>query len=207
MAADAVAVLDVASVERAHVVGTSLGGMIAQELGLRYPHRVETLVLSSTTSGGDDAVPMPRASVELYAAYADDPSPENLRRVVVNSLSPRTVRTRPELVEEILLYRLDHRPGREAWLAQAAAAGTFSSRSALAALDTPTLLIHGVDDKVVDPRNAELLARSIPDAELLLWPDTGHLGFWERATSFADTVTDFLDRRRSRGTVAFARGR
>lgn len=205
MAADAAAVLDVAGVERAHVVGTSLGGMIAQELGLTYRHRVETLVLSATTPGGDDAFPMPEASVELYAALADDPSPENLRRVVENSLSERTVATRPELVEEILRYRLDHRPGPTAWLAQASAARTFASRTALAALDTPTLLIHGTDDNVVDPRNAELLARAIPDVELVLVPGTGHLGYWERATHFADTVADFLTRRSRRGAVALGR--
>jgi pimeloyl-ACP methyl ester carboxylesterase len=192
MAADGAAVLDAAAVESAHVVGTSLGGMIAQELGLQNPERVDTLVLSSTTPGGDDAFPMPQASVELYAALADDPSPENLRRVVENSLSEHTVTTRPELVEEIVRYRLDHRPTRAAWLAQASAAGAFSSRSALAALDTPTLLIHGMEDNVVDPRNSELLAQALPDAELLLVPCTGHLA-------------DFLDRRGRRGMVAAGR--
>jgi pimeloyl-ACP methyl ester carboxylesterase len=205
MAADAAAVLAEAAVERAHVVGTSLGGMIAQELALRSPHRVGTLVLSSTTPGGDDAFPMPQASVELYAAFADDPSRENLQRVVENSLSAQTVATRPELVEEIVRYRLDHRPGRDAWLAQASAGVGFSSRSALAALDTPTLLIHGMDDNVVDPRNSELLAHALPDAELLLVPLTGHLGFWEQATYFADAVVDFLGRRGRHGTVGAGR--
>jgi pimeloyl-ACP methyl ester carboxylesterase len=57
----------------------------------------------------------------------------------------------------------------------------------------PTLIIHGMDDNVVDHRNAELLAREIPGAQLLLLRDTGHLCFWEEPGEFADTVRAFLD--------------
>jgi len=194
MAADALAVLDDAGVGRAHLVGTSLGGMVAQEVALSSPERVETLILASTTPGGDEGFPMPERSVELFSAFADDPSRRNLRRIVENSLSARTVATRPELVDEIFRYRLDHRPALDGWLAQAAAGRAFSSLSALPGLTMPTLIIHGLDDNVVDHRNSELLARAIPDAELLLVGDTGHLSFWEKPGEFADTVQAFFDR-------------
>jgi 3-oxoadipate enol-lactonase len=194
MAADALAVLDDAGVGRAHLVGTSLGGMVAQELAVSRPERIETLVLASTTPGGDDGFPMPQRSVELFSAFADDPSKRNLRRIVENSLSARTVATRPELVDEIFRYRLDNRPVLDGWLAQAAAGRTFSSLSALPELSVPTLIIHGMDDNVVDHRNAELLAREIPGAQLLLLRDAGHLCFWEEPGEFADTVRAFLDR-------------
>jgi 3-oxoadipate enol-lactonase len=195
MAADALAVLDDAEVGRAHLVGTSLGGMVAQELALSSPERIETLVLASTTPGGDDGFPMPQRSVELFSAFADDPSKGNLRRIVENSLSARTVTTRPELVDEIFRYRLDHRPALAGWLAQAAAGRDFSSLSALPQLSMPTLIIHGMDDNVVDHRNAELLARAIPGAHLLLLRGTGHLCFWEKPGEFADIVQSFFDRR------------
>jgi 3-oxoadipate enol-lactonase len=194
MAADALAVLDDAGVGRAHLVGTSLGGMVAQELALSSPERIETLVLAATTPGGDDGFPMPQRSVELFSAFADEPSKRNLRRIVENSLSARTVASRPELVDEIFRYRLDHRPGLDGWLAQAAAGRGFSSLSALPGLSIPTLVIHGMDDNVVDHRNAGLLAREIPGAQLLLLRDTGHLCFWERPGEFADTLQTFFDR-------------
>jgi len=194
MAADALAVLDDAGVGRAHLVGTSLGGMVAQELALRSPERIETLVLASTTPGGDDGFPMPQRSVELFSAFADDPSKRNLRRIVENSLSARTVATRPELVDEIFRYRLDNRPALDGWLAQASAGRTFSSLPALPDLSVPTLIIHGTDDNVVDHRNAGLLAREIPGARLVLLRDAGHLCFWEEPGEFADTVRAFLDR-------------
>lgn len=195
MAADAKAVLDDAGVGQAHVVGTSLGGMIAQEFASRYPERVGSLVLNATTPAGAEAFAMPERSVERFAAFADDPSLENLRGLVENSLSDWTVASRPQLVEQIFRYRLDHLPRLEPWLAQAAAGRTFSSIAALPMLTTPTLVIHGIDDNVVDYRNAELLTQAIPGAELVLVPHMGHLGFWERPRDFVETVAGFFDRR------------
>ena len=195
MAADSTAVLTDAGVERAHVVGTSLGGLIAQELALRNPRRVRTLVLSSTTPGGEGALPMPQRGVERFAAFAEDPSPENLRGLVENSLAAATIVSRPELVEEIYRYRLEHPPRLEAWLAQAAAGAGFASLAALPTLERPTRVVHGLDDNVVDYRNGELLARAIPDAELLLMSYTGHLCFWERPAAFVETIVSFIDRR------------
>jgi pimeloyl-ACP methyl ester carboxylesterase len=195
MAADAAAVLEDAGAGRAHVVGTSLGGMIAQHLALSNPGRVATLVLSATTPGGTEAYPTPSRTVDLFAAFANDPSPAQLRRLVENGLSPLTVEARPELVEEILRYRLAHPPRSEPWLAQAAAGAAFSSFPDLGRLDVPTLVLHGRDDAVVDHRNGELLAGAIRDAELLLVPGTGHLGFWEHPGDFVDAVVDFVGRR------------
>jgi 3-oxoadipate enol-lactonase len=197
MAADALAVLDDARVERVHLVGTSLGGMVAQELALSWPDRIETLVLTATTPGGDDGVPMPQRSVELFAEFGEDPSQVNLRRIVENSLSAQTVATRPELVAEIFDYRLNHPPRLDGWHAQAAAGRTFASLSSLHELDLPTLVIHGTDDNVVDYRNAALLVRAIPGAELVSLPDAGHLCFWERPSEFASTVRAFVERHSS----------
>jgi pimeloyl-ACP methyl ester carboxylesterase len=194
MADDALAVLDDAGVGQVHLVGTSLGGMVAQELALRSPERIETLVLASTTPGGRDGYPMPQRSVELFSAFADDPSTTNLRRIVENSLSARTVATRRELVDEIYRYRLDHRPAMDGWLAQAAAGRGFSSLSAIPRLAMPTLIIHGVDDNVVDHRNAELLSRAISDSQMVLLPNAGHLCFWEQPGEFADRLRAFFDR-------------
>ncbi|HUQ22025.1 MAG TPA: alpha/beta hydrolase, partial [Gaiellaceae bacterium] len=70
MAGDAVQVLDEAGVERAHVVGTSLGGMVAQELALGHPDRVGRLVLACTSPGGTKAFPTPKATIELMQARA-----------------------------------------------------------------------------------------------------------------------------------------
>jgi non-heme chloroperoxidase len=87
----------------------------------------------------------------------------------------------------------DNPPALIPWLAQAAAATSFSSQAALPGLSIPALVIHGKDDNVVDYRNGELLARLIPGAKTRLVRDTGHLGFWEEPKLFAASVSSFFD--------------
>ncbi len=193
MADDAVRVLDEAGVERAHVVGTSLGGMIGQELALSHPERVDRLVLACTTPGGPKAHPMPRATVALMAEAATLEPAVALRRFVENALSPTTVATRPEIVDRILVHRLATAQHPAAWAAQAAAGMGFDAHDRLGALAAPTLVQHGGDDVVVDPANGDLLVRLIPDARLLVFPGTGHLFFWEEPSRFVASVTSFLE--------------
>ena len=193
MAGDAVRVLDEAGVERAHVLGTSLGGMIAQELALSHPERVHRLVLACTTPGGPDAHPMPQATVALMAEAATLEPAVALRRFVENALSPTTVETRPEIVDRILAHRLETAQDPAAWAAQAAAGMGFDAHDRLGALSVPTLVQHGGDDVVVDPANGDLLVRLIPDARLRAFPGTGHLFFWEEPSRFVASVVAFLE--------------
>ena len=153
LAGDAVQVLDEAGVARAHVVGTSLGGMVAQELALAHPERVDRLVLSGTTPGGPHAFPMPQRTVDLMLARA------TLREYVENALEPDV---RPELVDRIVAHRERTAQRFEPWAAQAAAGAGFDAYDRLGEIAAPTLVQHGDGDVVVDPRNAELLARADP---------------------------------------------
>ena len=183
LAADAVQVLDEAEVERAHVLGTSLGGMVAQELALSYPRRLDKLALACTTPGGPRAHPMPARTVALMTSGA------TLREFVENALVPDP---RPELVERILAHRLATAQPAEAWAAQAAAGAAFDAYERLGSVAAPTLVLHGDGDVVVDPRNGELLARLLPHASLEVFPGTGHLFFWQQPERFVRVVEEFL---------------
>jgi pimeloyl-ACP methyl ester carboxylesterase len=188
MVADALQVLDEAGVARAHVVGASLGGMIAQEVAASAPGRVDKLVLCSTTPGGPDAVPMPEVTVRLLAEAATLAPEVALRRFVENALGAGAPR---ELVDEITARRLENPPDPAGWQAQAAAGTTFPGVDG--AITAPTLVIHGTDDTVVDHRNAELLAARIPGARIELIPGGGHLFFWEQPAAFVRIVSEFLE--------------
>lgn len=183
MAGDALQVLDEAGVERAHVLGTSLGGMIAQELALAAPDRVERLVLVGTTPGGPRAYPMPSETVELMLRRA------TLREYTENALEPAV---RPELVDRILAHREADAQGYDAWAAQAAAGAGFDAYDRLEALSVPTLVLHGDGDTVVDPRNADLIVELLPDARSSIYEERGHLFFWNEPERFAREVTEFL---------------
>jgi 3-oxoadipate enol-lactonase len=193
MAGDALAVLDHAGIGAAHVLGASLGGMIAQELAVRYPDRVGRLVLACTTPGWPFAYPMPLPSVRLIAASSRLAPREALLRNVENALSAATVADRPELVQQIIDCQAPargHDPG--AWQAQAAAGGRYAGSLRQRRIRARTLVLHGTADRVVDPRNARLLAARIPQADLVTFPGLGHLFFWEDPDAFAAAVTSFL---------------
>jgi 3-oxoadipate enol-lactonase len=188
LAEDAVAVLDAAGVERANVVGTSLGGMAAQELALGFPERVDRLVLACTTPGGLSSHAMPQQTVELMAA-APALAPEvALRRFVENALAPGAP---AELVERIYALRLANPFDPKGWQAQAAAGAGFDGLDRLGGIGVPTLVVTGTQDVVVDPRNSELLAERIAHARLERVPG-GHLFFWEDPTRFVTLVKEFL---------------
>jgi 3-oxoadipate enol-lactonase len=193
MVADALAVLDDAGIGTAHVLGASLGGMIAQELAVRCPDRIGRLILACTTPGWPFAYPMPLPSVRLIAASARLAPEEALRRNVENALSPVTLAERPELVQRII----DCQPPAwtrdlEAWQAQAAAGGRYAGSLRQRRIRARTLILHGTADRVVDPRNARLLAARISRSDLVTFPGLGHLFFWEDPGAFATAVTSFL---------------
>jgi 3-oxoadipate enol-lactonase len=192
LAQDAVSVLDAASIDRADVVGVSLGGMVAQEVARSFPERVARLVLACTTPGVR-GYPMPQQTVNLLAAMPSLPFEEALRRLVENALADTTVATRPELVDEIMRYRLANPPDLGGWQAQAAAGASFDALERLGAIRAPTLVMHGGGDHVVDQRNGELLAQRIPGARLRRFPHAGHLFVWEEPVEFATAVLAFLD--------------
>jgi 3-oxoadipate enol-lactonase len=187
MADDALQVLDEAGVGRAHVVGASLGGMIAQEVAVLAPERIEKLVLCCTTPGGPDAFPLPDVTLKLFAEAATLEPAVALRRFVENALGsdPPT-----ELVEEIFARRVANPPDQAGWQAQAAAGTTFAGVDG--AIDVPTLVLHGTEDNVADPRNADLLAERIPGARVERFAGAGHLFFWEQPERSVELITEFL---------------
>jgi len=189
MAEDAVAVLDAAGLERAHVLGTSLGGMAALQLALDWPERVDRLVLACTTPGGTGAAPMPERTVQLMQEAPTLPLDVALRRFVENAFGPEPA---PALVERIMEHRLATAQLPAAWAAQAAAGAAFDVGKRVGEIRAPTLVLTGAEDAVVDPRNSDLLAQRIPDARLEVFPGAGHLFFWEQPDRFVQLVTEFL---------------
>jgi 3-oxoadipate enol-lactonase len=206
MAADVAAVLDSSRVARAHVLGASLGGMVAQELAIRHPDRVDRLVLACTTPGWPYGYPMPRASVQRMTEAASLPAEVAQRILVENALAPDTLKTRPELVERIVRNQKARSGDPAYWRALANAGATFSGGTRQSRIRAPTLIMYGDADAVVDPRNSKLLSSRISGSQVVVFPRLGHLFFWEEPAQFAQAVTSFLSavpkndsRRRSGG--------
>jgi pimeloyl-ACP methyl ester carboxylesterase len=191
LARDAVGLLDALEVQRAHVVGASLGGFVAQELALSFPERVGRLVLACTAFGGPTSLPMPEVSVRLMTEAPSLPEEVRLRRFIENAFSESYAREHPEVVDEIMRLRLETAQSPEAWQAQAAAGAAFDAADRVGAITAETLVLTGTEDRVVDPGNARLLADAIPGAALAELPG-GHLFTIEQAPLFNRIVSEFL---------------
>jgi 3-oxoadipate enol-lactonase len=192
MAQDVTAVLDSSGIARTHVLGASLGGMVAQELAIGQPTRVDRLVLACTTPGWPFGYPMPPASLQRMTSAASMSVEEAQRSLVENALSPGTMDKHPELVERIVGNQRGRLADPAAWRALVRAGAGYSGGTRQSLIRSPTLIMYGDADTVVNPRNSKLLAEQIPDAQLIAFPGLGHLFFWEEPGKFASAVMSFL---------------
>ena len=176
MAADAIAVLDDLAIGRAHVVGTSMGGMIAQTMAIEHPTRLASMTsIMSTTGDPDVGTPKP----EVLSALM--PTPAEGREAAIEAVV-ETFRLigSPEHFDEDLTragaaraYVRAHDPsGQSRQLLAVLASG--SRTDALASVTTPTLVVHGEADPLVDISGGRRTAESIPGAEFLPIEGMGH---------------------------------
>jgi pimeloyl-ACP methyl ester carboxylesterase len=176
MAQDAVAVLDAAGEREAHVYGISLGSLVAQELALRYPDRVQALVLGASSAGGFAAYkPPPSSFAQTFLVRAGAMGPEEAEWAAVPyTYADKTRRLHPDRIVADIGHRLSSPPEPLAYLHQAAAVAGHDAYERLNQMTAPTLVVHGEQDIFVPPVNALVLAERIPGAQLRLWPDAGH---------------------------------
>lgn len=173
LAADAVRLLDALGVDSAHVYGLSMGGMVAQEVALRFPDRVRALVLGGTWHGGPRvALPSPRVAAALTSRGA----PARVRAELVGRalFSERFRGEHPALVRRHLAALAAHPATARGLVAHLTAATWHDTRARLHRITAPTLVLHGGADELVPVRNAHLLAARIPDATLEVVPGVGH---------------------------------
>jgi len=177
LAGDALAVLDAAGVERAHVVGLSLGGAIAQELALEHPERVRSLALLSTFAAQP---PRSRALLEAWRAFypiaIDDPHLRKAWELQAYCwlFTDRFWRSEANVRAALRFASSQVPQTAQGFVGQVDAALSHDARSRLGAVNAPTLVIHGAVDQLSPIENGGELAKLIRGAELLIVPDVGH---------------------------------
>jgi pimeloyl-ACP methyl ester carboxylesterase len=189
MAADAEAVMRAAGLERAHVLGVSMGGMIAQEFALQYPDRVHSLVLGCTAFGGPRAVSAKPAVISILYARATMSDEEAIHAMVPYIYDAHTPRER---IEEDLMMRRRTLPKPEGYMAQLKAIMSWSSDERLPQIKAPTLVVHGETDELVPAENGRLIAERISGAELVILPEASHLYFTDQPEASLNATLRFL---------------
>jgi pimeloyl-ACP methyl ester carboxylesterase len=172
--------------------------MIAQEVALRHPARVDALVLGATTPGGPQAVAADDETLAFFRRRGEMSAEEAVWASVPYNYGPRTRAERAHLIGEDIVQRLRYPIEPEPYAAQLAAALGHDAHGRLGDVRAPTLVVHGEADRMVAPANARLLADSIRDAELLLLPEAGHLYFTDDPEA-DQAVARFLSEPSSRG--------
>jgi pimeloyl-ACP methyl ester carboxylesterase len=190
MADDAAAVLDAAGVDAAHVFGASMGGMIAQELVLRQPQRVRSLILGCTACGGQEVVLAGREVRDALNARGTMTREESSRRMIPFTFDAGTPRER---IEEELAIRLAANVPDDGYFAQLQAIRAWPGTcERLPTVRTPTLVIHGETDALVPPENGRIVARAIPNATLVTVPNASHIFYTDQTEATATILLSFL---------------
>jgi 3-oxoadipate enol-lactonase len=187
MAADVKGVLDALGIEKAHVMGFSMGGAITQTFGMNYPETVKSLVVCGASAGGEHSISSdPQIHMDL--ALIANPLPEMTQRDVTIKLlyllySNEYVEANLEALVADETYS-DYQTPSFALMNQSAAIGTMSTYQHLPEMNMPVLVITGVDDKLVPAKNSEKIASRIPNSKLVMIPGCGH-GFLKQKTDEA----------------------
>lgn len=179
MADDTMAVLDELGIATTHLIGNSLGGMIAQAAARRHPERIRSLVLLSTSPG---LLGVPCSPTLLADGL------QLLGGRIRGAVRRRKLHLGPANSDRAV--EASHHPsvGR-----QFLATLSWWGLPELHRIRTPTLVVHGSEDRVIPPVNARLMARSIPGARLELIEGAGHLIIDEAFARVGDVIREFLD--------------
>ncbi|MET0625964.1 MAG: alpha/beta fold hydrolase [Pyrinomonadaceae bacterium] len=189
---DVAALLDELKVERAHVLGASFGGFVAQEFALAYPERTRSLVLCCTSFGGARHVPPSAETLAAIASTKGLNTEERVRENLLLAFSPRFAAESPEEVERVISLRAENPVPEHAYLRQLEAAVAFDASARVGEIKAPTLVITGDADAIVPHENSLNLAAAIPGAVLRVVEGGSHTFFIERPEEFNRAVVEFV---------------
>jgi pimeloyl-ACP methyl ester carboxylesterase len=191
MADDAAGLLLHLRLQRAHVFGISMGGMIAQELALRHPQMVRRLVLGCTSCGGPQASLAPVEVLARLIPPADMPREDAIYRQWTVMFSKQFLETQQSFLENLTQRALLHPTPPQTSRQHLMAIQRFNTYGRLGLLTAPTLIVSGTEDVIVPPANSLLLAARIPRVRLTMLDGTGHGFFWEVPQQVVDLLCQF----------------
>jgi pimeloyl-ACP methyl ester carboxylesterase len=193
IADDVAALLRALEIERAHILGASFGGFVAQEFALAFPQMTRSLILCCTSFGGPNHVPPPLATLQAIASTKGLNTEDRARENLLLAFSGDYLATKQEEVETIIELRAANAVPEYAYQHQLQAAIVFNTEARVSAIKAPTLILTGNEDIIVPYSNSLNLAGRIPGARLRLIEGGSHTFFIERADEFNQTVIEFIE--------------
>jgi pimeloyl-ACP methyl ester carboxylesterase len=192
LAGDTIGLMDALAIPRAHILGVSMGGMIAQYLAVDHPRRVRGLVLVVSHCGGPHQVQPAPEIARLVAEMSTVGTPESRIRALPAFFDPATLQTRPECAQAYAAVSLKYPADVHILSRQLEAIQAFDLYERLPQIQSPTLVLASTGDVLIPPGNSEILAARIPGARLVAIQGGGHLILAEQPQTCNRTVIDFL---------------
>ncbi|MEW6265360.1 MAG: alpha/beta hydrolase [Thermodesulfobacteriota bacterium] len=192
MASDAAGLLDALGLKGIGVAGVSMGGYIAQTLARLRPELVGRLALLATSAGGPRFMELTRNVWQELAKLAGLPPEEIIRGGMALAVTPEFFASRLDLIERSVRVRLAAPQPLYAWSRQFTASSGFDGLAQAGQITQPTLILAGARDQVMPLVLTQELAVAIPQARLIVYPDSGHLLFLEKAAEVNQVLTEFF---------------
>jgi len=190
---DTVSLMDALNIKRAHILGISMGGTIAQELVLNYPERVEKLILCSTNCGfSKSALPLPEA-LKIMMQPREESTPEEITRKSMSArLTEKFIKENPKVIEECIQRECKYPTPPKMYKRQIDAIVKFNTYKRLKNINRPTLIMQGKHDLLSPAQNAEILAQNIKGAKLVIFEDVAHDIFSQESDIVIKNLIEFL---------------
>ncbi|KJS32733.1 MAG: hypothetical protein VR64_05445 [Desulfatitalea sp. BRH_c12] len=192
---DTAALMDALGIEKAHILGISMGGYIAQELTINHPHKVTDLVLGCTSCGGEQAVPMHPDRLAQFMANKGLTPEQILQKDMDIYFSDGFIAGNPAAIAAFSDISMRFYQPAEAFLRQYAACQRHDTAARLDRIVQPALVMTGDDDPLVPAQNSFILAERLPAARLSVFPKGRHCFFMEFADRFNAEVVTFFEHR------------
>jgi pimeloyl-ACP methyl ester carboxylesterase len=188
---DTAALMEAMGIERANIFGTSMGGMISQELALKYPEKVNKLVLGSTFCGDVHTVYASQEVLEKLIDSSGGPE-EVLQRTTEMMFTQDSLKEQPEVVEGFKIAWMRAPTSKHNAMRQYMAAAKIDTYNRLPEINIPTLVVTGKEDILIPPENSRIIAERIPGAKLIEYEVYGHSFISRMPEAFINDLLEFL---------------
>lgn len=193
LADDTARLLSALGIERAHILGASFGGFVAQEFAIAHPQMTRSLILCCTSFGGAGHLLPSISTMQALAAIEGLNTEERTRRNLLAAFSTEFISECPEEIEQVIKLRLQNPVTDRTHFAQLQAAASFDAAARVSKIKAPTLLLTGDEDTIVPPGNSRNLASQIPHSKLAIIEGGSHMFFIEQPEKFNRAVLEFLE--------------
>lgn len=185
---DVLGLMDALKIEKAHVLGSSMGGMIAQEIAINHPERIGKLVLCSTHCGGMKKVNPSQEVLDMMTS----PNQDLIDGIISLCFTKEIIKSNPKLISRFRKKISKTRIPPRSYILQLKSVDYFNTCSRLKQIIAPTLILHGKNDLLIPVANAEILLSQIPNAKIKMLEPEGHWIFLPNWEKIMKIIINFL---------------